>query len=243
MLRASAPEALLRRMLWEIDETVLPRQLIFGTREGGTVTLAAGNRRLLRIESASGPGMDAHAELAGQGFEPGTPGVAEEIRALLEKLIEGADTVFVRQDTHSEPIDPERAGLSATALAESWGIDLAGSEGSAPGDAIDTFLGSAQSAVLAWLMTGPETPETEGAGEPGAVDELAAFAEARRETGEALRQARTENGETWTFLSLHRAPGAPETTVIISVEGILLYLAIPRDKLGDVADAWRAAAG
>ena len=240
VLRAPGPDALLSRLLTEIDETVLPRRVHLDGAGGGSLTFAAANGRLIRIEAAAVPG--GHDDLLNQAFDPGDTGVAERLKALFVALTAGGDTVTIRRETTADGLDPGRAGLSAETLAEAWGVRLrpTGEAGGA-GSAIDSFLGAVHEIAVAWMLTGVETTESESAGDEERVDELLAFAEARRETGEAVRHAAETMGEPWNLLALHRAAGAEDVTVILSVEGILLYLAAPRARLGEITDIWRQA--
>lgn len=243
-IRATSKHGLPARLLSEIAATVLPRRLGFSTASGAEVTLAAANGRLLRVESATGApaflGMD---DVLGRAFDPdGAEQDAERIRDLLEGLTNGTDTVFVRAEALPDSFDPERAGLSAPRLAEAWGIELEPAEREEPAIMIDNFLSAAQAAVRAWIMTGPETSESEGSGDDDLVDELRAFAEARRETGDTETLTKIASGEPWAFLALHRSAGAEDMTVIVAVDGLLLYLAVDGERLGDVADAWRVSA-
>ena len=242
MIRAGAQGTLLPRLLSEIDETLLPRRVSFSVGEARELVLSVANGRILGVEDATGI-SDADT-LVGQLLEPGDE-TAQSLKSVFEALVADEDMVLVRQETLADSVDPTHAGLSATALAEAWETsfqpaDLSQDEELA-GVAIDNFLQATQDEVLAWLMTGPETSESEGAGDADTVDELAAFAEARRETGEASRQVADAKGEPWSFLVLRRAADAGEVTVIVAVDGILLYLAVAHENLGKVADAWRAA--
>ena len=240
VLRAPGPDALLSRLLTEIDETVLPRRVHLDGAGGGPLTFAAANGRLIRIEAAALSG--SHDDLLNQSFDPGDTGVAERLKALFVALTAGGDTVTIRRETTGDGFDPGHAGLSAETLAEVWGVPLRPSGGTGGvGGAIDSFLGAVHETAAAWMLTGIETNESESAGDEERVDELLAFAEARRETGESVRHAAETMGEPWNLLALHRAAGAEDVTVILSVEGILLYLAAPRTKLGTITDTWRRA--
>ena len=243
IVRAPGDGALLPRLLSEIAEAVMPRRMRLSAGGGRSITLAAANGRLLEVETADIPGD--FADLVGEAFDGGNVGDAEALKAMFEALIGDEDTLLVRQEAMDIALDPLHAGVSAEALAEAWQMPFA-VEDSPDGDdfgaiAIDAFLAATQGEVTAWLMTGPETPESEGAGDPDAVEDLAGFAEARRESGEAAKQVAEAKGEPWSFLVLHRSTDAREVTVIVAVDGILLYLALPQDKLAKVADAWRAA--
>ncbi len=243
MIRAGAPDTMLPRLLSEIDETVLPRRVTLTAGAARELVVAVANGRILRIEAADEvPGAD---DLIGEELQAGDQAVIDALQAVFAALVGEEDKLLVRHDALGDAVDPGRAGLSAESLAQGWNTPFAPTEltedEELAGVAVDNFLQATQAEVTAWLMTGPETPESEGAGDPDTVDELTAFAEARRETGEASRQVADAKGEPWSFLVLRRGADADEVTVIVAVDGILLYLAVAQENLGKVADAWRAA--
>ncbi len=45
----------------------------------------------------------------------------------------------------------------------------------------------------------------------------------------------------WSLIALHRTGAAPDLTVIARYDGVHLYLSVPREALGFVADTWRRA--
>lgn len=242
IVRGRSSEALLLQILDEIAETIMPRRVHLSTPPGAKLSLDIANGRLIRVAAAEGsPGFLGMDELTGTAFDPDDAEQAGALRSLFDTLLDGTDMLTFRPEVLEESFDPHHAGLSASALAEAWGIEL--ETGGAPEAAlaVDTFLSSIQNDISAWLMTVPGTPEVEAAGETDVVDELTAFAEARQESGEADRQAEIARDEPWSFLALHRAAEAPDVTVIASVDGVVLYVSIPRERLGSVADAWRAA--
>lgn len=242
-IRASSANALLVRLMREIEGTLMPRRLTF--RAGGDRALAviAANGRLLRAEVAAGDAAFEQASVAlGRAFEQSDVTLAEPLKGAFLALIGESDTVLVLQQAISETLDPERAGVSVSALAETWGLKLSSDAVPDSGTLIDSFLARSLDLVSAWLLTGLEVSGSDGAGDQDRVEELAAFAEARRETGEAARQAARTRREPWSLLALHRAPQAPDATVILAVDDILLYIAIPRARLGDLLDHWRLVA-
>lgn len=244
-LRSVSQAVLLRRILDEIGETVLPRRLRLSAGEDRAVVLTAANGRLLRIEGVEGGGAlgDAAGEVSGRPFEPADVSLAEPLRALFLALARGVDTVMIRHEAFDNALDPERAGLSAEALADAWGIAGTADGATPAADAIDDFLARSQDLVSAWLLTSVAAPDSEGAGDQDRVEELSAFAEARRETGEVARMAGLAGGAPWSVLMLHRARRAPDATVAVAAGDILLYVTIPHDRLGDLADRWRLAVG
>lgn len=243
MIRAGGPGALLPRILSEIDETLLPRQVTLAAGNDRSVVLSVTNGRVLRVNAVDG--VADPEGLTGETLEPGDAQAMASLKALFEDLAGDEDQVLVRQETVIDDLDAAQAGLSAESLAKAWETsfvpaDLSEGEELA-GAAIDTFLQATQDVVTAWLMTGPETSESEGAGPADAVDELTAFAEARRETGEASKHITDAKDEPWSFLVLRRGAEAADVTVIVAVDGILLYLSVGQEHLGKVADAWRMA--
>ena len=241
MLRAPGPGAILSRLLSEVDETILPRRVHVNGAGGGPVTFSAANGRLLRIEAAVVEGD--FDDLVNTEFDGSDLVIAERLKGLFEAILDGGDTMTIRREAEAGELDPGRAGLSAATLAEAWDTPLGTHvRAGEAGDSIDTFLGGIQDIVTAWMLTGVETEESESAGDEEKAEELLAFAEARRETGEALRHSAETMGEQWVFLALHRAEGSGDVTVILSVDKILLYLTADRDALGELSDIWRDAA-
>ena len=223
--RSIGPNSLLRRLLVELDITIMPRRLTVETDKGRAASFLVANSRLIRIESMVGGGTDVASDLRSNDAE-----LNARLQTQFRALLEGATEITTLTDPVVEGVDPKAAGPSARALAEAWGLSLEVPD-RAPVEILDAFLTAVKDDVVAWLKAGGS-----GAGEPDKLDELTAFVEARSEVeGEAPDRGR------WSFLSLRRAATASDITVSARYGDATVYLSVPRDRLTAVADAWRAA--
>ena len=111
VMRGPGRDALLRRILREVESAVLPRRLVFAGADGRTVSLAAASGRLVAVVAAVGPGgrFDAFAGLSGEALDPSVPGLMERVQALLEALTEGIDRLSLLQEASSETPEPGRS--------------------------------------------------------------------------------------------------------------------------------------
>ncbi|MDU8943353.1 hypothetical protein [Ovoidimarina sediminis] len=243
VLRALSADTLRKRVLRLLDETVMPRVLSLRADGGRSVALDVANGRVGRIltaDSAVLPGGEA--ELVGQPLTMEDESVTARVAGCLERLLEGSATLTVRSEGPGASPEPTQPGPSARAIAEVWGIELAPSDLPEPGAIFDDVLAAVQGKARAWLMLGATPEDSGGAGDQDALDDLNAFAEAWGVGGQAAAATLgLPEGERWSLIALHRTGAAPDLTVIARYDGVHLYLSVPREALGFVADTWRRA--
>ena len=243
VLRAWSQDGLPRRLLREIDETIMPRRLTFTAADRGSLVVRAANGRILMIEALDGKKkMLRHQELLDRALDPEEDGLAEALKEVFEALCGKLSEAEVSHEAVPTDFDPEYAGVSVRALAEAWGTPFAQDTPREPADVLDSFVSSTQDATTAWVIFGADG-DAENAGDPDRVEELIAFAEARRETGQAPLSRWIDPGEPWTLLFVKRAEAAKDVTAIATLGAIHIYLSLPDDQIGTLADAWRGAIG
>ena len=245
LVRALSADTLRKHVLRMLDETVMPRVLSLRADTGRVASFDVANGRVSRIlaaDSAVLPGGEA--ELVGQPLTMETDGTVDRVAACLERLLDGAETLRIRNDGVGQPADPAQPGPSARAISEAWGIGLDPADLPEPGAIFDDVLAAVQGRARAWLMLGATPEDSGGAGDQDTLDDLPAFAEAwgGGAAPEAANAGLPQN-ERWSFIALHRTRAAPDVTVIARYEDMRLYLSVPRGEVGFIADTWRRATG
>lgn len=137
-LRGTGVEALIGSLLAEIDETILPRTLIFTTDDGVEIHLAIANRRLQALVSPPPdlPGAKDLADIAlGDGKDPGIVVLGDILRDAFgdTKLV----AITARKTTGSFGAD---IGVSSATLAKSWGVALVEEGKKEPREIVSAFL-------------------------------------------------------------------------------------------------------
>lgn len=227
-IRGPGRVALLTRVLAEIDRSVMPRLIRLGTDDGRFVVIEVANRRLGRI--TAGGGDPALGALTGTDFAAEADEAAPGLRALFEALVAGTEGLKVRSDAVDHQLDPERAGLSARKLAELLDLPAPEPLPDDPAAVIDAFLSRVSDAATAWLILSDTGGEREGAGDEAVLEALEAQAE---------RLPPAPEGETWALTALGGAAQAHGFTLAADAGPLRVVLAVPADRLGAVADAWR----
>ncbi|MEM9342583.1 MAG: hypothetical protein AAGA87_06020 [Pseudomonadota bacterium] len=223
--RSLGPDTLLRRLLIELDMTIMPRRFTVETDLGRAASLLVANGRLIRIENMVGGGDDVGVEL-----KPNDTDLNARLETQFRALLEGAKEMTTLTVPPKDTVDSQAAGPSAHALAQAWGIALERSDRTSA-EIVDAFLDEVKGQVVAALKVGGE-----GTGDSDKLEELTAFVEARSE----LEGAEADQ-TPWSFLSLRRASTASDITVSARHGDATVYLSVPRERLTKIADAWRIA--
>jgi len=149
----------------EIDETVFGRRMTLRNDAGETLLIEAANRRLRRLVDPLPTSISVYAEQV----EGQLQGNDTEVLGVLSTVVStfaGASDAFAIQ---TEPITGAEAaavyGISATALAEAWGISLlapapeaSGPDDTAPtGGRLEAFAHSIQDNCTGWIRR--DTPQ------------------------------------------------------------------------------------
>ncbi|MEM8631005.1 MAG: hypothetical protein AAGF74_07200 [Pseudomonadota bacterium] len=188
---------LLATLLQEIDETVLPRRLVFESGNGGRLEIEATNRRILRVVSMQANGLSAsHKAMIGKGLTEAEDQDLDVLFSMFDALVGDSDTLSVSADRLSDATAPADVGCSAERLAVSWGIDLNAALKADPVADFTTFVTSFAAAAKAWQLLKGVEKETSGGfaeylGPLGAFSEAGLTAVAARlaaATGEAYPQ-------------------------------------------------------
>jgi hypothetical protein len=217
-------DGILRGLLRELDTAVLPRLLAFGGADGPLIEIEAANRRVLGFGAIGGDmaPVDAEAEASAKAF-----------RAFLDKNLKGATKLYVSQSVPATPMDASGSGISASVVAEAWGLSLAPAGLGEPSDALDTLMSRSGDRILAWLIEAED--ENAASGEPDAVEVLEALAASDR-AADLLGVAAGE--EPWQFLAVADPAAEGFATVLARVGEVRVLLALPDEHLADIAQLW-----
>ncbi len=242
-LRALSPDTLRKHLIRTLNGTMMPRILSLTADTGRTLKAEVAHGRVARILSAElGENSIGAGDLVGSPLATAEGDVVQRIAGLFAHLIDGAESLRVRIEGTGPASDPTHAGPSARAIAETWGIEVDPAALPEPGAIFDDFLAAVQGKSIAWLMQGANPEESGGAGDEDALDGLTAFAEAWSGSDYASAfSVGLPAGERWGMIALHRAPAASEVTVVVQYLEPKLFLVVPKECLGPVADAWRRA--
>lgn len=147
----------LAAILREIDDTVLERTLVFGIGTTRVFAVVAGRRLRGIVEIADG--TPTHPNVVGQVIARDEPDTIEAVGKVLKNLCADnpAITVYsiaVRQiGSHAE------AGVSATALARAWGVDL----DAKPASPLTRFIAANSARITSsYVVTADQSIETTG---------------------------------------------------------------------------------
>jgi hypothetical protein len=237
VLATGADGTTLAAILREVDETVLPRRLIFRRGEG-TLTLAAGNRRLISVDTAEGPGAGEAADILGVALTQPDVAMLGQLRVALTAGLPGHDPILV---TIAPPTDDKvdfAAGTTAVALASAWGVDISDPEASEtkPADPMDTFFGAAPSLASAWLrITSGEIADA--GGDEALLDRLRDFAG----SADLADLDMSPDGETSRFVAIGRAPDDGNCLLFVSEKLEAALFLLPSDALDAAKATWISA--
>jgi len=125
LLTKSDAASLVLLILQEIDQTILPRNIVFGCDNSATIQLDVADRRLLRVSAASGfPVSPRHTNLIGAPVISFDDESLASLKQFMSDFSSGSNVLHV----HSAPIgterDPADAGIPAKELARVWNLTL-----------------------------------------------------------------------------------------------------------------------
>jgi hypothetical protein len=218
----------MRRIVGEIDYTVMPRRMVIESPAGREAHLDVANRRLIAI--SAGLGHPALERLTDTAPDKDAEGQAAHLRAFFEALVDRAKSIRMRVETLDTAFDPDRRGISTERLSEALGLAAPLSEDGEPGIVFDSFLSKIQEDAMAWVLS--IGGETEASGDPDALDLL--------EGALAGLPAPEPSATSWTLLALRPAAAGTGFAVAIDLAGARLGIAVPPDRMGHLTDAWRA---
>lgn|GEM_PF-3394324 len=227
----------LAAILREVDETILPRSLVFRRGEGRLVVSAA-NRRLLMVDTAEGPDAAAATDIVGRPLTQPDVALLGRLRDALVSALPGNDPIRVRPAPASGAAGDFAAGTTAVALASAWGIDLATATGNDPADAVEDFLGTAPSLSRAWLRLDAGMV-TETGGDQALTARLRDFAD----SADMAELDMLPDANRSRFIAIGRAPGDGDCLIFVSDKAEAALLLIPAESLDSARTSWRKAVG
>lgn len=120
-LRGPGVQALMASIVAEIDETVLPRRLVFTVDKNTELHLAVANRRLQALLSPV-PEISGAQDLADNAFANGQDPNLETLGSVLHEAFEKAQTVSIHAHRQIAGGFDAQVGAPANALAKIWEI-------------------------------------------------------------------------------------------------------------------------
>ncbi|MEO1455812.1 MAG: hypothetical protein AAFV31_18555 [Pseudomonadota bacterium] len=139
---------ILRRILRQIDDIVLPRSLRLESAGRRVVTCDVTARRLVRVAGLGG----AVAGVEGQTLGDDT--MHEPLRAYFEALVASGAPLQATVTELDRAVEAGEMGVSARALADAWGLPLEPRALLTGDRLIETLVNGLGDAVLAWRSDG-----------------------------------------------------------------------------------------
>lgn len=169
-LRGATADALIVAIVGEIDETILPRRLSFALESGGTLHLAAANRKLQAVMSPAPTGLSAKLcdKMLGDVDDPAVGKIAAGLRKI---LAEGGTLTL--SSVRPPSLFASDIGIQTSQLRKAWQIEEHESAPAQqdPAEILSGFLGSLSDEVVAWLRIEGEAVTDQG-GDLTAATEL-----------------------------------------------------------------------
>lgn len=123
----------------EIDETILPSELVFDNYAKDALVVEVANRRLLRLN-----GEDLPQTGDGEVLFP-------DLAQTIEDFLSETDTLKVTASRISRQIDPSEVGCSSTMIAKYWAIDPYRGAPESALDRLDIFMEACSVLSSAWM--------------------------------------------------------------------------------------------
>lgn len=148
-----SPQDALSLLVAEIDDIVLPATLECTDENGRALRCDVSGRRLLRLAATRAPaGHGAILDTELDGDDPELPGA---IRALIEGLFSGSDTLNMTTHPLGRSVGPAEVGISPRTLAAAWELpELSLAD---PEAAMRVFLERHADRIAAWHIAGGES--------------------------------------------------------------------------------------
>lgn len=238
--RATGPDGSpLGPVLLEVDETMLPRTLIF-ERGAARLSLAAGNRRLISIKAVSGPAEAAAGPLIDVPLTRPDVALLGKLRDALASALPGDGPITVRTEPAADGGVDFAAGTTAQALASAWGVDLAPdpAPSDTPAEALDTFLGTAPSLARAWIRLSSGGVADSG-GDAAVLGRLKSFAD----SADMAEIDMVPDPAQRRFVAIGRSPDDGDCLLFVSSGMEAALLMIPAETLDSAKRTWRDAVG
>lgn len=224
-------------ILREIDETVLPKSLVF-RRGDAMLTLSAANRRMISLDAAEGPGAKPAQAILGRALTQPDVALLGKLRDALTSGLPGKAPIMVVATAPDKNSADFAAGTTAAALASAWGVDLAPapSPETDPLSELDAFMATAPSLARAWMRLASGIM-TEAGGDKALVALLKDFAD----SADMADLDMAPGAEGHRFVAIGRAPDDGDCLLFVSDRTDAALLLIPAEALDDAKKTWRKA--
>lgn len=238
-LRGGDGDAFLASVVTEIDETILPRRLIFKVADGTEVHLAVANRRLQALLSPSPDIADAN-ELADVALADGQDANLAKLGDVLRKVFEQVETVTIDARRLKAGAFDADIGAPSLGLSKAWGVQVVETRPKVPAEVLDYFLSQiTDEDAEAWLRIEGEN-----------VTDQAGSAERLADLGE--QAAIFLDGYFSKFDALYADDGAATATVVapgdagkgaalfVEFAGLSAFVAAKPARVATLASLWQA---
>ncbi len=229
----------LAAVLREIDETILPRKLVFETADG-TISIVASNRRMISVDAVTG---DSFASLSGiVGLSLTRPDVADlgRLRDSLTDALGQALEIWVKSQSLGREPPNFADGTTAAALGSAWGIDFSAGSSDAPSpvDPIASFLGAMSGVTTAWLHIEAGAPK-DTSGPANLVAKLRDFSDTA-DMADLDVQAGDDGSR---FIAIGRAPDDGDALVIVTHKANTAFVLMGAEAIENAQSQWTKSLG
>lgn len=238
-LRGADGDALLASMVAEIDETILPRRLIFATASGLEFHVAVANRRLQALLSPA-PELPGAKDIADVAFLDAQDANLALLGGLLRGAFEQAQSVTI--DARRLPAGAYDAdvGAPSAGLTKAWGVQVAEVRVKEPAEILDTFLAHiTEDDAEAWLRIEGENV-TDQAGDADRLAELGEHAAIFLDSyfGKFESLFSEENLATATVVLPKN--NAPTSILFAEIGGLSAFVAAKTPRVAALATFWQS---
>lgn len=233
VIRAVSPEKLLVRLLREIDQSIMPRDLRVETGSGRVLEIGAANGRLDRLGAAKPASLLNGLE--GPAIDSSDPELPGKLQACFGAFLDGETMLHISYAPPAGVMDRTSAGPSAHALAKSWEVALSPLDADDPAARVDAFMARAKELMIGWILTDMDLSESQAAGDEAMVDALG-------EAANGLLDLIADAPQGWDVMAL-AADGDDDMTCMLWAGETVVLAGLARSALGEVADLWRDAMG
>lgn len=239
-LRGDTAERLLAALVTEIDETILPRRLIFAVSDGPTLQIAVANRRLQALLSPVPKLVGGEAgKLADQPLADADDPNLTALRKVVLATFASAAPVSIQSERLTSPTFGSDIGVPSTQLARAWNVTETEQVARTPAEIVAEFLQKSGDSVLAWLRIEGEAVTDQG-GDAGLLqslgDQAAVFLDGY------FSKLETLFADEGASLATLIAPigGAGPAVLFIEMAELSMFIAAQPDRAAALATRWQS---
>ena len=238
-LRGPSGDALLASMVAEINETILPRRLIFKTDTGLEFHAAVANRRLQALLSPT-PDLPGASEIADLAFEDAKDANLALLGGLLRGAFEKAQTVVIDARRLPAGVFDTDVGAPSVGLVKAWGVQVVEERPKEPSDILDAFLASiTEDDAEAWLRIEGENV-TDQAGDGDRLAELGEQAAVFLDCYFSKFDALYAQEVTATATVVSPSNDGPTSAVFVEIGGFSAFVAARTARVAALATLWQS---